>query len=189
VKLSRVNTLLLVLIIVINGYTIVVPFLPSLFYKVQTKNGTRIHQLEQKVQAAPPANAPNSLTMPTALFDGQIFDGPDARTLSHGVWHRPGTSTPDRGGNTVVAGHRFTYTNPVGTFYHLDKIKSGDPIGVVWNNKSYRYTVTEVKVVGPNETSIEAPTAIPQLTIYTCTPLWLPKDRLVVIAKPLEVQP
>ncbi len=122
--------------------------------------------------------------MPTALFDGAVIDGPDARALRNGVWHRPNSSSPDKGGNTVFAGHRFTYTNPQGAFYHLDKLRIGDALAVIWDHHFYHYRVSEVRVVGPNETSIEAPTPQPQLTLYTCTPLTLPKDRLVVIAKP-----
>jgi sortase (surface protein transpeptidase) len=37
--------------------------------------------------------------------------------------------------------------------------------------------------VPPDQTQIEAPTTDARLTIFTCTPLWLPKDRLVVVAE------
>jgi LPXTG-site transpeptidase (sortase) family protein len=184
VKLSRLNTYLLVGIIVVNGITIGLPFVPAILFRVQS-HGTKRQQLMHEVMSVDVApQASNSLIMPTALFDEPVFDGPDARTLRQGVWHRPASSTPDKGGNTVFAGHRFTYTDPQGSFYHLDKVNIGDRIGVIWNKLIYRYTVTEVRVVGPNETSIEAPTTDARLTVYTCTPLTLPKDRLVVIAKP-----
>ena len=98
----------------------------------------------------------------------------------------PHTSTPDKGGNTVLVGHRFTYKNPEGVFYHLDKVQLGDAITLHWQGNAYDYEVAEIKVVPANEISVEDNTAEPQLTIYTCTPLWSVKNRLVIIAKPLE---
>lgn len=180
-KLSRVNTLLLIAIILINGVTFVTPFLPGLLFRVDTLNTTKRQQFETTL-INPPQEKPNSLIMPTLAFDEHVYDGPDARTLRKGIWRRPMTNTPDQGGNTVLAAHRFTYSNPRGTFYNLDKLKLGDEIGLVWKGRAYTYNVAQIKTVGPNDISIEAPTANSQLTLYTCTPLALPKDRLVVVA-------
>jgi sortase A len=110
------------------------------------------------------------------------------KTLDKGIWRWPRSSTPDKGGNTVFIGHRFTYTNPRGVFYFLNKIKLSDEIGVFWNNKKYLYKVTSVSQVPPNDTAIEDNTPQPELTLFTCTPLWLPKDRLVIVAN-LEATP
>lgn len=121
-------------------------------------------------------------------FDEEIHEGAYATTLRQGLWRRPNSSTPDKGSNTVIVGHRLTYSNPKGTLYNLDKVKMGDLIGLWWHGKRYVYTVTEAKVVHANEISVEAATEKPRLTIYTCTPLWLPKDRLVVIGELKEIQ-
>ena len=185
-KLARFNTLLLIAIILINSFVIVLPFLPALLFQ-QQKHSPHAQQLQK--QALPrPATQPiaadaQQLIIPSMVFDEQIHDGRDQRTLRQGLWRLPYTSTPDKGGNTVIAAHRFTYTNPRGTFYHLDKVRVGDPIAVLWHGKKYVYTVTQTLVVPPTQTSIERTTNEPQLTLYTCTPLWNPKDRLVVIAK------
>jgi LPXTG-site transpeptidase (sortase) family protein len=186
VKLSRINTLLLIGIILVNGITIGLPFLPSIIFKIEARGGAKQWQLQQKITRKQTGPQPNQLIMPTALFDQPVFDGPDARTLRNGVWHRPNTGTPSEGGNTVFAAHRFTYSNPRGAFYNLDKLRVGDPIGLIWDNRAYQYVVTVTKVVGAHATDIEQPTATPRLTLYTCTPLALPKDRLVVIAEPKE---
>jgi LPXTG-site transpeptidase (sortase) family protein len=108
-----------------------------------------------------------------------------AFALHFGVWHLPGTGNPATGGNTVLAGHRFTYHDPA-VFYHLDKVKTGDPIIMYWNHKKYTYKVTTILTVPPTEVSVQAPTKEPLLTIYTCTPLWTSKYRLVLQAKPVE---
>jgi sortase A len=191
VRLARVNTILLLLIILINGYTISLPAIPGAVFWWQNRGGKQTVRLEQKIHTLASKNpdrkavpAENRLIVPSMAFDQAVFEGKTAKTLNKGLWHRPGTSSPDKGGNTVLAGHRLTYTNPQSTLYHLNKVSVGDPIGIWWNGKLYGYKVTEIKTVGPDEVSVEAPTDNPQLTIYTCTPLWLPKDRLVVIAKP-----
>jgi sortase A len=116
-------------------------------------------------------------------LDDQILEGKDLSVLKNGPWRLPYTSAPDKGSNTVIVGHRYTYTNPRGTFYYLDKVKLGDPIGVFWQGKKYMYTVTNISEVSPNSTGVESSSTQPQLTLYTCTPLWLPKNRLVIVAK------
>jgi LPXTG-site transpeptidase (sortase) family protein len=192
VKLARVNTFLLVAILLINGYIVILPVIPKVTFRLQEHNTQHIKQLEQSVSSPIAANTArpteNRLVAPSMVFDQQIFEGSSMATLRKGLWHRPSTSTPDKGSNTVIVGHRLTYSNPRGTLYSLDKVHTGDDIAVWWKGKRYHYTVTETKVVTPDQTSVEAPTEKPQLTIYTCTPLWLPKDRLVVIASLKDIQ-
>lgn len=190
-KLARINTLLLVAIILVNGYIIVLPVLPGIFFKLAQKDSIQRSQLEAKVytgHALQTNSSENRIVIPSLLLDQQIHEGRTANTLKKGLWRRPQTSTPAQGGNTVIVGHRLTYTNPKGTLYHLDKVKLGDSIGVTWEGQNYAYTVREIKVVTSAAVEIEEPTEKPQLTIYTCTPLWLPKDRLVVIAAPEGVR-
>lgn len=188
-RLSRINTFLLVAIILINGYVALLPFAPNAFFLLQRHSAQRqtlqhsVHQPASSVAGASPSLAGNELTIPSMLLDQPINDGPTIATLRKGLWRLPYTSTPDKGSNTVIVGHRFTYTNPEGVLYHLDKVRVGDEIGVTWAGKKYIYSVTTVEQVKVTQISIEAPTSDARLTIYTCTPLWLPKDRLVVVAE------
>jgi sortase A len=115
----------------------------------------------------------------------QVYDGASSTTLRKGVWHRPKTSDPTKGSNTVMAGHRFTYKNPEGVFYNLDKIKVDDSIVLYWQGKKYTYKVVATFVVTPDRIDVEAPTKDPRLTLYTCTPLWNPKFRLIIQADPV----
>jgi len=184
-KLARVNTCLLVAIILINSFVIVFPFLPALMFQHQS-NSPQAKQIQKTVASKPlpqsiDANA-EQLLIPSMVLDEPIHEGKDLHTLRQGLWRLPYTSTPDKGSNTVIVAHRFTYTNPRGTFYHLDKVQAGDPIAILWHGKKYTYTVRQVQQVPPTQISVEAPTKEAQLTLYTCTPLWNPKDRLVVTA-------
>lgn len=189
-SLKRVNTLLLIVIIAVNGTTLLLPLLPKAKFWQQEHFSNRRQALADLVQAPPDSQAlqskPNALIIPAMLLDQPVNEGPTEKTLRKGLWLRPNSSTPDRGGNTVIVGHRFTYTNPQATFYHLDKVRPGDELAVWWNGAKYVYRTSEVKTVAATTLQIEAPTTEPTLTLYTCTPLWSPKDRLVVIAHPEE---
>lgn len=184
-RLPLIDTLLLVAIIAVNVYTICLPILPTALFWWQKHFSGRMVELQQSINLPPADSRPaaNRLIIPAMLFDGQVFDGPDMRTLRQGVWRLPHTSSPDRGGNTVIVGHRFTYTNPRGDFYQLNNVKIGDPIALFWQKKEYLYKVSDVRVVPPTATDVEANTPNPELTLYTCTPLWWPHNRLVVTAK------
>ena len=120
------------------------------------------------------------------LLDQPVLEGPISKQysiLDKGIWRWPNGSTPDKGGNTVLIGHRFTYTNPQGVFYFLNKVSLGGEIGIFWNNHEYLYRVVSISEVSPTDTAIENDTQDSRLTLFTCTPLWLPKNRLVVVAE------
>jgi LPXTG-site transpeptidase (sortase) family protein len=185
---KRANNILLALIIAINLYLIAAPLLPSALFWWQNRGGTRQTELRQKVatSSSTKVNEPNQLIIPSMLLDKTIVEGPVSNqimNLRKGVWRWPASSTPDKGSNTVFLGHRFTYYNPRGVFYYLDKVKVGQTIGVIWNKQRYQYRVSDIKEVQPTATEILKPTKDSRLTIFTCTPLWLPKHRLVVIAQ------
>lgn len=185
-RLKHANNLLFAATVLILLYIIVAPVFPALTFWLQSRTN---RAAELSAQLTLPsgkvdAGGGNRIIVPSMFLNEPINEGADLRALNHGgTWRRPKTSTPDAGGNTVIVAHRYTYTNPRGTFYFLNKMKVNDKIGVFWHGKRYVYRVASVRTVKANESSIEAPTKNAQLTLYTCTPLWLPKDRLVVIAE------
>ncbi len=188
IRLSVVNNVLLTLIVIINGYIILAPQLPKIEFWWRS-NHTEAKQTLTKQIHAPvaqtPTNQPNTLIVPSMLLKTPILEAPISDTykvLDKGIWRWPLGSTPDKGSNTVLVGHRFTYTNPKGIFYDMDKVQTGDEIGLMWDNKTYFYRVISVREVEPTETSVTDATPDARLTMYTCTPLWNPKNRLVVTA-------
>jgi LPXTG-site transpeptidase (sortase) family protein len=199
VSLRQTNNLLLGLIVAINLYVIAAPLLPQVTYWWQSHHTQRRAQLVQilhpkKVAVTPkaaPVSQPNSLVIPTMLLNQPVLEGPESdwfNILKAGIWHWPESSTPDKGGNTVFLAHRFSYTGPRGAFYFLNKLQPGDEIGVIWDNKTYTYKVTSSTEVPPTDTAVEANTSDARITLFTCTPLWNPVDRLVVVAE-LEKTP
>lgn len=177
----RINNCLAVFLCVLSGYIIAWPFLPSLNWWANHSIpvvSARINPVIN-VEAIPDTN---TLVIPGLSLREEILEGSGIETVNRGVWRRPLTSTPDSGGNTVLVGHRFTYSGK-SVFYNLDKVRVGDEIRLYWNNKEYIYITEEIQVVSPDSSVVEAETSEPRLTLYTCTPLLTAKDRLVVKAK------
>jgi LPXTG-site transpeptidase (sortase) family protein len=193
-SLKTVNTILLALIILVDGYIIVAPFVPGWLYSYDIHRGdeTKLEKLikqpsRSNISKPNSTSEPNHIVVPSMLLNAPIYTGPERdqyQILNKGIWLFQWGGTPATGGNTVLVGHRFTYTNPRGIFYFLNKVQVGDPIAIWWNNKEYVYKVATINEVPPSDTSIENWSATPKLTMFTCTPLWNPKDRLVVVAYP-----
>jgi LPXTG-site transpeptidase (sortase) family protein len=189
-RIAKANNALLLAIIIVNGYIVAAPLLPALLFHLQNYD-QKYKQLSLAIQpkSSPRTTRkkpqPNHLIIPNMLLDQPIYDGPvsqEYKILNEGIWRYSNGSSPDRGSNTVLIGHRFTYTDPRGVFYYLNRLGLGDSIGLWWNNKEYVYNVSAIHEVPSHDVAIENPSTKPELTLFTCTPLWLPRDRLVVTA-------
>lgn len=134
-----------------------------------------------------PPPAGNYLVIPKIGIEGAINEGTSIATLDFGIWRKPESSTPDKGGNTVLVAHRFLNGNTTNSFYHLPKLERGDRFVVYWNEFEYTYEVYEKREVLPTQTEIEKDTADAVITLYTCTPLWTSEKRLVIRAKPISL--
>lgn len=187
-NLRMFNHFLTLIVILLGFYIIVAPFLPQVGWwvsKAPVVSAWTNHSDEVHEEATGTIGS-NRLFIPSIGLEEVIHSG-GVEQLSKGVVHRGHTSTPEKGGNTVMVGHRFTYDNK-GVFYLLDKVQVGDSIVVHWDKFRYDYEVTNSFVVTADQISIEQNTDQSMLTLYTCTPLWSAKDRLVIQAK-LVAQP
>ena len=181
----RLNKALSAANIIIALYILIMPFFPSLLFWLHKKTAVPpviVSQVSADNPVQPPTPQGNRIIIPSILINEPINEGPTSATLSKGIWRIPTTSTPAQKGNTVMAGHVFTYYDPEGVFYNLSKVQVGDELAVYWEGDEYLYTVREVNVVPSTAIEIEAPTPNSQLTLYTCTPIWHPINRLVVIS-------
>ncbi|RKM55550.1 class D sortase [Butyrivibrio sp. X503] len=113
-----------------------------------------------------------------------VKEGTNKSALSASLGHEPGTASPGEIGNCVIAGHRNYNFGKY--FNRLDEVEVGDEIFVDTRDDTYEYKVTEIKVVNPEDVEILDPTDDEQLTLYTCTPIYIATHRLVVIAKRTE---
>lgn len=187
------NDVLSVVVALVALYILVLPVLPQVTLWWQKRNDktegyvyqTRLTEDPVIEEGQKPIPEGKRLVLPSIQLDEEVHEGAKFWTLSKGLWRRPNTSTPDKGGNTVIVGHRFTYNGPA-QFYHLDKIKVGDTFPLYWEGVEYDYEVVDIRVVSALALEVEAPTEDPILTLYTCTPLWSAKDRLVIKSRLLE---
>jgi len=187
---KRINDLLLIAVLLLGIYLVITPVWPEIsfrFRKVTVENSlplfTQFGPFVGETQRSAGDFKVKRLEIPSILVDGEVLVGDSSELLNQGIWHRPGTSTPDQGGNSVFVAHRFQYTSGPNTFYHLDKVKVGEEFFVNWEGERYEYEVFEVLVVPPDAFYIEDPTDESIVTLYTCTPLWTAAQRLVVRGK------
>lgn len=194
-RLRTINNWLTVVVVALALYILAAPFMPQFTWWL--RHESPVQSTFSRPDVSPPSSnpshseeridRPDTLIIPRLGMNEPIHGG-DISSLRKGVWRIPASSTPDKGSNTVLVGHRFTYSGQA-VFYHLDKVKVGDELTLIWDKKVYTYAVSEISVVPPSQVSVEAPTKEAQLTLYTCTPLWNAKDRLVIQAQPKGDQP
>jgi len=113
-------------------------------------------------------------------------------SLNRGAeWRYPDRGNPEKGGNFILAAHRFSIqptpalTIEKSPFYNIDKLGVGDKIVVDYNGKRYGYAVQEIKSVPPTAIEIENPSDTAKLTLYSCSLDGADADRVVLISKPL----
>lgn len=185
-----INNVLASVVFVLAFFIIFSPFLPEIQLAVSnsiTPDGLKVISGGKPLLPVP-APEKNTLVIADIGVHGIIYEGDKVETMNKGIWRRPHSSDPTRGGNTVLVAHRYLYTSGPDTFYHLPKVDIGKHIILYWNGKKYEYKVFETKVVDPDEVEIEKDTLEPTLTLYTCTPLWTSAKRFVVRAKPVSAK-
>ncbi|MGE3855629.1 MAG: sortase [Dehalococcoidia bacterium] len=82
-------------------------------------------------------------------------------------------------GNAVIGGHVSRRGAP-GVFARLPQVSAGDVVEVYRGDQVFRYSVTEIRVVAPDATSVMSQTHDATLTLITCFPDEAFQDRLVV---------
>lgn len=182
-------------------YLIVLPLYPSVKYKTTIKEYSELPEAEERViikeqvaefKSSFPENkfdvSPNRVIIPKIGVNAPIVVTDNADYgLSQGAWLVPNTSTPDKGGNTVITGHRFKYLPPHNlTFYLFHKLEAGDLVSIVWKERDYLYRVKETRIVADTEVSILNHTDEPTLTMFTCHPIYSIEKRLVIISELVE---
>jgi len=189
--LKRINKILSMILFCLAIYIIATPFIPEielLFAKSNDKTQGFVYEstlAEDKAvpkEELKPIPKENRVVIPEIEVDSEILEGGDISILDKGqAWRRPLTSNPEKGGNTVVVGHRF-FGQGKNTFYHLNKLEKDDLIIVYWGGVEYNYQVFETFETVPQNISVESNTKDPILTLYTCSGLSAEK-RFIVKAK------
>jgi sortase A len=112
---------------------------------------------------APATAQPAKLFIPRLGMSVLVVDGDDEGSLALAAGHVKGTSEIGQRGNAVIAGHRDTAFRP------LRDIRLGDEVRVE-SGKTYRYIVSETRVVSPDDLSVLKSQDKAELTLVTCYP-------------------
>jgi sortase A len=116
-----------------------------------------------------------------------VVEGVEVPDLKKGPGHLPESAAPGELGNTVISGHRTTYSSP---FADLDRLVPGDAVVVETRTAWLTYRATGSQVVSPSAVEVTYPVpgqrgAAPTerlLTLTTCNPKYSARQRLVVRA-------
>jgi len=144
--------------------------LPPLDLSLPTKNGLII----------------DSIGVKSELQEGEDWEN----LLKKGVWRVPNFATPSENCNLrsencrpiILAAHRWGYLEwsnsfrKINSFYNLPKLKEGDKIEIIWEQRKYEYKVTSTS------TGTEINDYSHDLILYTCQ-LWNSPLRFFVYAK------
>jgi sortase A len=119
------------------------------------------------------------IEIPKIGVDKIVVAGVSLSDLRKGPGHYPNTPLPGQLGNAAIAGHRTTYGAP---FFRVDELAAGDEIIVTTVQGTFRYLVTEIKIVKPTDFSVLDPTPDATLTLTSCNPRYSSRQRIVVKA-------
>ncbi len=115
--------------------------------------------------------------------DAPVVEGDDWESLKRGAGHHIGSANPGERGNCVVSAHNDIYGE---IFRYLPDVELGDIVEAYTASQTYRYVVTQKRIIDPTEVSVMYPTSTPVLTLISCYPYGIDTHRIVVIA---ELQP
>lgn len=192
VKLARILAIIGVVILLIY-------FVPGVVEFARTKlSKGEVDRLTEASQNATGRNLPafnpalpktNQLAIPSIGVKTVIEEatyGNYESALKKGVWRVSDFGQPDKTGAPIIlAAHRFGYIawsnsyRHYNSFYNLPKVKVGDTVNIVWQQRQYTYGVYKTE----NATAISDYSA--DLILYTCESL-SGEERIFVYAKLLS---
>ena len=136
---------------------------------------------EETVKEIKEGDALYVLRIPSIDSENLVREGVGKEILADALGHEPDTAYAGQVGNCVIAGHR-NYT--FGKFFNrLDEVQLGDELYIDCSEGTYKYKVTDIKVVEPTQVEILSDTEVEQITLYTCTPIYVATHRLVITAE------
>ncbi|USN53125.1 MAG: sortase [Candidatus Nomurabacteria bacterium] len=194
-RLRTVRILAIVLILIGIG-VILYPFFPAIRYELFHPEpaypySTKLQETNVEENGghlpdvADTLPSESRLVIPKIGVNMQIVEGENESALFRGSWRLPQTSTPEKGGNTVLTVHRFQYLAGPNTLALADRLEAGDIVIVYWKGqdgqvKEYDYQISKTYLVDPHQVEILDNTEEPKLTLFTCAPMFSTKQRLVI---------
>jgi sortase A len=104
------------------------------------------------------------LRIPSLQYSQIVLEGINNESLAFGPAHLLLSSSPGEGGNIVIMGHRDSF------FRRLAEVREGDMIELESLSRMRYYTVTDVRVIYPEDMWIIEETSGDVITLVTCYP-------------------
>jgi sortase A len=136
----------------------------------------------QPVISRPPPTSETArvLIVPRLNLNATVVQGVDWEALKQGVGQVPNGINPgDDIGNVSFAAHNDIYGK---LFEHLDQIEVGDTLQVQTDSNTFTYTVTETRIVEPNDVSVLSNRQGSTVTLISCYPYQVNTQRYIVFA-------
>ena len=130
-----------------------------------------------------PTAAPNQairIQIPAIEIDAPVVQGDGWEQLKKGVGQNRGSANPGQNGNVVLSAHNDVYGE---LFRFLDKLQPGDQVVLYTQQRQYTYVVDRTAIVEPTAVEVMAPTENPTVTLISCYPYLINKQRIVVFAR------
>ncbi|MBN1305156.1 MAG: class D sortase [Anaerolineales bacterium] len=120
------------------------------------------------------------IQIPAIDVDAPIVQGDGWEQLKKGVAQHLGSANPGQSGNMVLSAHNDVYGE---IFRYLDRLQPGDQVVLYTQMRQYTYTITRTEIVEPTQVEVMAPTSDATVTLISCYPYLVNKQRIVVFSK------
>jgi sortase A len=130
-----------------------------------------------------PTAAPDQairIQIPAIDIDAPVVQGDGWEQLKKGVGQNIGSANPGQNGNVVLSAHNDVYGE---LFRYLDKLVPGDQVVLYTQQRQFVYVVDRTAVVEPTAVEVMASTGSPTVTLISCYPYLVDKQRIVVFAR------
>lgn len=130
-----------------------------------------------------PTPAPDQairIQIPTIPIDAPVVQGDGWEQLKKGVAQHIGSADPGQDGNVVLSAHNDVYGE---LFRYLDKLQPGDQVILYTQQRQFTYIVDRTILVEPTAVEVMASTGSPTVTLISCYPYLVDKQRIVVYAR------
>jgi sortase A len=112
--------------------------------------------------------------------DAPVVQGDSWDQLKKGIGQHVGSADPGQTGNVVLSAHDDVFGE---IFRNLDRLQPGDQVLLFTAQQKYIYIVSGTQIVSPTQVDVMNPTSDPTLTLISCYPYMVDKQRIVVFAK------
>jgi sortase A len=119
------------------------------------------------------------IQIPAIGIDAPVVQGDGWEQLKKGVAQHIGTPNPGSKGNLILSAHNDVFGE---IFRDLDKLKPGDQVIMFTNQRTFTYIIRQTQIVEPTQVEVMAQTQEQVVTLISCYPYLVDKQRIVVSA-------